>query len=167
MKIEMILKGDNMFFQRKKSLENQTKYIFFDIDGVLNTENTWKIPYQLIDTKIKLLAKLQTETNARLVLISTWRLGYDSNYDKCSEQIKKLIDLFKQNNIFISDITPILKNRSRDAEIERFLYFHPCDRYVVLDDDDSLYIHKENIVKIDSKIGLTHQNIKTAKAHLM
>lgn len=153
-------------FQKQKIQTAKTKYIFLDIDGVLNTEDSWKKPYQVFDSRVSLLSDLCKETNAKIILISTWRVGYDKEYDKCSEQIKNLIDSFSKYGIRIYDITPVLKGRSRDDEIERFLYFHPCDSYIILDDDTSIYKNTQNIVKINAKTGLTNQNIKDAKSKL-
>lgn len=153
-------------FQKQKSQMNKTKYIFLDIDGVLNTEDSWKIPYQVSDSRVALLSDLCKQTKAKIILISTWKTGFSSEYESCTEQIKSLRDCLKQYDIRIHDITPSLKGRSRDDEIERYLYFHPCDAYVILDDDMSIYKKTKNMIKVNAKVGLTSQNIKEAKVML-
>ncbi len=63
------------------------KIIFLDVDGVLNCHNTfkkqhekyiktgiWEIEIEL--SKVKLLKQIVDNTNAKIVLSSTWRLSW-------------------------------------------------------------------------------------------
>lgn len=152
----MELERENNMLKEKTGIY---RYLFFDIDGVLNTEASWKKPYQLSEEKIGLLAELCRNTGAKPVLTSTWRLGYSEDYEECSEQIKRLIDMFAVHGISIFAATPVLKGRSRDKEIERFLYFHEDNGYVILDDDESLYENSKNLYRVDCKTGLTKKDI--------
>ncbi len=61
------------------------KIIFLDIDGVLNSDNwlqseaskTGSYPENKFDPNaVRLLNKMVQQTNAKLVLTSTWRLQY-------------------------------------------------------------------------------------------
>lgn len=122
------------------------KYLFLDIDGVLNHEE-WYInrvhnPHRAYKewwencfdpACVERLNKILEETGARLVVSSSWKL--DSNLKYYFHILGIPIDF---------DITPSLTLRSVDGnttwpnrgdEIDAFLKDHPCDGYVILDDD--------------------------------
>ena len=53
------------------------KYIFLDIDGVLNTKASWSTkPYDLDTNSISVLGDICKKTGAIIVLTSTWKTGY-------------------------------------------------------------------------------------------
>ena len=137
------------------------KYIFLDIDGVLNTKRSWNTNYSLDLSKVRLLSKVVNNTNSKIVLTSTWKNGYDKEHPENSEpHIRKLLSVFRDNNIILVGTTPDLKGRSRDKEIERYLYFHPVDKYIILDDDESIFDSKKNLYLINYNIGLTEKDCK-------
>jgi len=90
------------------------KVIFLDIDGVLthisytNTEN-----YDLDEEKIKLLKKIINKTEAKIVLISSWRntnlINNEEVHLKC---YWKLIEVLKKYNIEIYSETPKIKTKT-------------------------------------------------------
>lgn len=109
--------------------------IFLDIDGVLNRKEQWKIPYSLDKNCIKNFCAYAKRKNAKIVLTSSWRTGFISTkHEENLPQIKRLEKLLAEHGCEIADKTPILKGRTRDKEIERYLYFHPDD-YQIIDDD--------------------------------
>lgn len=122
------------------------KYLFLDIDGVLNHED-WYVnkvkAYKKIHVHwwedcfdpecVKRLNQILDETGARLVVSSSWRLDMD---------LPMYFEHFGITKDF--DITPSLtyedKNGNvnwpdRGEEIDAFLKDHPCDNYVIIDDD--------------------------------
>lgn len=117
------------------------RYCFFDVDGVLNTSKDWKIQMyslqpKLVDNFCKYLIKHKYEP----VLISSWRAGFiEPNHSDNSPQIKRLEKMMAERGIVLKFKTPILKGRTRDAEIERFLYYNPAENYVIIDDDRTEY----------------------------
>ena len=46
------------------------KYIFLDIDGVLNTQDSWIRLYQINQALVKRLSQVVEKTNAKIVDIS-------------------------------------------------------------------------------------------------
>lgn len=145
------------------------KLIFLDIDGVLNKKSQWSRPYSLADDCIEQLAKLVKETGALVILVSTWKTGLDIPDNKIvvveqsenhTEQINRLIGKLEQYGVGISGKTSHLPGRTRDREIERFLYFVEASTYVILDDDMSIYDSKEHIIKINENTGLTGSNVR-------
>lgn len=122
-------------------------FIFLDIDGVLNTKSQWNRMYPLNAECIKYFAEFCKKVNGTIILTSTWRPGFvATNSPENTPQIKQLEDLLAIYDLCITDKTPVLKGRSRDKEIERYLYFHPTDDYIILDDDKNIFaiISKNN-----------------------
>lgn len=142
--------------------------IFLDIDGVLNTERFIKYQvenhesdYYLADYNfdpicMNNLKSLIDETNALIVLSSSWRLN------------NKLIDIilgnFKQYGIDkgILDITPLL-HTTRGLEINHWLNKQSCKdiNYVILDDED-FDIKDSNLVKCNPYYGFTKNELNQA-----
>ena len=126
-------------------------YLFLDIDGVLNHETWYRdVVYpnrsnyiggrdnyilSCFDPEcVKRVNTILAETGARLVVSSSWRID------------NKLKDDFERIGLPTDfDITPIkhwtqMKSideewATRGEEIEEFLESHPCNNYVIIDDD--------------------------------
>ena len=162
------------------------KFIFLDIDGVMN-HNDWfqskecqDIPkieerrnYQRwFDPKcVALLNTLTDFTGGKIVVSSTWRLG------KSPQQLQ---EIFKEVgiNAEVYDKTPRLQidnslsdnskviNLPRGLEIELWMeeiYNGKVDSYVIFDDDsDMLYSQKDNFIHVNCLHGLTERD--TGKA---
>jgi len=141
------------------------KYCFFDIDGVLNTSNQWKHLYSLNEKCIHEFCHFVKANNLTPVMTSSWRTGFVSTLNPDNlPHVKQLEQLFQQYNVTIADKTPVLNGRSRDKEIQRFLYFHPCDNYMIIDDDSSEYdvLTNKNYF-VDAQIGFTNADARTLK----
>lgn len=150
------------------------KVIFLDIDGVLNSmdwykrrtrvkSETWdQYHAQEFDpVALALIKRVISETGARVVLSSTWRLSEEG------------VTFIKGLGIDILDCTPRLPRPSgssveyceRGKEIQVWLDERmqqaeaPCemiDRYVIIDDDtDMLPEQTEYCFHTDNKFGLT------------
>lgn len=104
------------------------KILFLDIDGVLNsrrTKNPRKLPYIVDPRNREWLRTILRETNAKIVLSSTWR------YDPVG------LLAAKHFQIGFIGITPDLPKQPRCAEIKAWLKHRPwVKRFAVLDDED-------------------------------
>lgn len=180
------------------------KVIFLDIDGVLNHEEWYKKPeviamskrpgfkgsekeYHFDPESWKWVQKLIDETNAKIVLSSSWR-WYD---------LQSTIDDFKGTAFQpildnLVGVTPALLSRCRGEEIRRFfdivtgnitqnlpgfkafLLNHPLetitkthqtiDAYVIIDDaSDVTKEQKSHLVQVDSWVGMQEADYKKAK----
>lgn len=140
-------------FHKKQLLE--PGFCFFDIDGVLNTESDWQFRYYFRKNLVKKFCEYCKKYNYEPVMISSWRTGFmgPDHFDNLPH-IKKLEEEFKNNGITLKYKTPVLKSKSRDQEIERFLYYHPVSRYIIIDDDKNEYgtITDHNHF-VNSKVG--------------
>ncbi len=158
------------------------KVIFLDIDGVLNTQQTFKDIYEeyqeshkrrveLDEIRIAYLSEIVKKTNAYIVLISSWRIfGHmeDGIFVPTNKRTVELQRLFAKYNIFIYDMTPFLE--SREEEIREWLYNHDVEEYLIIDDEAFNYNEEERerliktsfYLKNAPDIGLSEKHINEA-----
>ena len=77
--------------------ENTAIFIFLDVDGVLNQLQG---NYYLDSNCIKQLSRLCKKLDAKIVLSSSWRMGY-VHFGRCSPQIEALKEQFEKYEIRI------------------------------------------------------------------
>ena len=124
------------------------KIIFLDVDGVLNCSSDWSGPHAdsvstLDPVKCDELARVVRETEATVVLSSTWRLPF------AAKSRRKLVLWLKERDVIIHDFTPDLtigvigwgeaRRPMRGDEIKHWLDANASDfpdpRIVIIDDD--------------------------------
>ena len=171
------------------------KIVFLDIDGVLNSEE-WAdkcfnklVSDDICDSDvdsdaINRLIKFLDDTNAKIVLSSSWRsLNVQSTILEFStfnhELLKKLIP-------YIIGVTPrFYEYRKRGNEIKYWMDMLSTDynalvkrgyilenvelskdyRYVIVDDDSDM-LEGQNFVQTDFQTGLTDEDVNKIKAFL-
>lgn len=156
----------------KKRFSEKDILIFLDIDGVLNTSNSFNTKYEVYEKNIEALNQLIGKLLkhyylSKIVLTSTWRLGYDADFQKCSLQIQTLIRKLGNFNIQIFDKTPVYKEKTRDVEILRYIRGYQLDHndfnYIILDDDISVFdkavLDRLNFYKVNQHTGLIKEDI--------
>jgi len=160
--------------------------IFLDIDGVLNS-NFWNDSHQkeisdgtLIDEeKIKILAVLVKNTDARIVLHSGWRFWFDIDLKPLREESVRLVAMLKKEGLVIYDLTPDLTTEEirktkkfslvKADEILLWLQQHSdIDGWIVLDDLDlhNAEIERHQVVP-DQTTGLTIEDIEKAEGIIL
>jgi hypothetical protein len=141
------------------------KVIFLDIDGVVNCSTTKERIHGLIGVeqqKIALVKQIVHATGAKLVLSSTWRIGWfyedTSTHNTDVEEWHYLCDEFHKQGLEFLDHTPLHKDRHRGREIQEWLdnCNEEIEAYVVIDDDmwDIRELHKHHMVKTSYGYGL-------------
>ena len=120
------------------------KYIFLDIDGVLNSEHTLDQTSEhdasiISDQYLKNLKHIVEETDAKLVLSSSWRVYFNGDI-KNPNNIFAMILLASLNkhNLKLHDMTPFIKGQfsnERGLEIKTYIDQHNITDYVVIDDE--------------------------------
>lgn len=154
------------------------KVIFLDIDGVLNHDGCKeKIDgyYFVEEPLIMNLVNLVDATGAKIVLSSTWRLGWlemDSGLDtKEVRHFKALRDKLEDFGIEFLSRTPLMTPnndmRERGKEIKSWLEHwggEEIESFVILDDLDYPYLQPyiHNVVHTEFSDGLTKQNVREA-----
>ncbi len=132
------------------------KIIFLDIDGVLNSAETFeRMPGNIFGVDAKMLAILKrilSETEAEIVLSSTWRLS-----ERCRQELTNrglnwigcTPDLPRQGGVSSMErgyeIKHWLENQGKKFVIEK---------YCILDDDSDMLPHQPHF-KTSWKTGLT------------
>lgn len=143
------------------------KVIFLDIDGVLDTlDSGWKLDSVLIQR----LKDVVEETDAKIVLSSSWKIGCKDAEDfrKKMNHPPYLIDYRNELVMWLIDnVDDVTDNRgpARGNEIQRWIYNHKADieSYVILDDDSDMLDHQLfNFVQTDTYEGLTEREKKLA-----
>lgn len=140
------------------------KVIFLDFDGVLNSNkyfinSTENQPFFLEDEKMELLKNIINETNAKIVLSTSWREIWGIDL----EISKKLKEYFDSYNIDIFDVTPCI-NYNRVDEINFWIKQHKIRSFVILDDITGPWYNLESnviVTNIDFQ-GLTEEHVKKA-----
>ena len=164
------------------------KIIFLDIDGVLATPEYLKDgQWALNPEKQKLLGEILVQTDAKIVLSSSWRY---STLKKTKEHMESEGFLFNDLLIgvtirayqFLERGTGIHLSIPRGVEIKQWIDTHIHSdngknwkrkklgkdfTYVILDDEsDMLLEHKDNFIHTKSNIGLTDDDVIGAVAIL-
>lgn len=152
------------------------KLIFLDIDGVLNNEDWYRYrakdaylltnnsdikAYNFDPDNWKWIEKLIQETDAKIVISSSWR----------SYSLKSTIDDFVNTAFepmikYIIGVTPYSFERHRGREIETFLNTTDLEieNYVIIDDDTDMLTHQlPHFVNVCYTNGMTENDYKKAK----
>lgn len=148
------------------------KLIFLDCDGVITTyKSGWKFDPE----KLELLKHILDETDADIVVSSSWR------YSTVKETLEKSFKDFPFKDRIV-DVTPRLNlpgkkgdwtffMPERGLEIDAYLNkltghdFHheKYVKYVILDDDpDFLWVQRNNFIRTDSYLGMSEEDVEKA-----
>lgn len=141
--------------------------VFLDIDGVLNsrqwlTRERVDDPFRPYDDEldpdaIRRLNRLCHETGARIVISSTWRLGY--------HDCESLLLGFAKHRMTapIVGMTPDLCGRPRGEEIAAWIGDNsPDSPFVILDDDSDMGELAIRLIKTSFETGLTDADVERA-----
>ena len=121
------------------------KYIFLDVDGVLNGNHSI-LKYELFPNYLNNLKILVDETKAKIVLSSSWKNFFYKENDKLVANIPKkrgdlLLEELSKLNLKIFDTTKIgYSTSTRGEEIQEWLdnYSSENYKYIILDDDNDM-----------------------------
>jgi len=153
------------------------KVIFLDIDGVLNyngckTETSSGSMF-VNDNKIKILKEIIDRTGAKVVLSSTWRIGW-KHLDMgltdtwAIRDFVELRDKLLEFEIKFYDKTPMFDKfmRRRGEEIQAWLDNHEdVDGYVIIDDLSGNWLRPcaSHLLQTSESRGLLEKHIKVAE----
>ena len=146
------------------------KLIFLDIDGVLNCIST-KARCQgcigIDDLKVKLLKQIIDNTNAKIVLTSTWKTEWNKNLEECDYAGKYLNNKLKKQKLWILDKTED-NGKNRGKGIYDWIKKYNVDNWLVLDDeifkdyDEEIVRHWVKTDFYDNNGGLQKNHIEKA-----
>ena len=141
------------------------RVLFLDFDGVLNSVGSF-----IYNNRMNLLGLTQVPTHESFCPVASSNLQYileelpdvqvvvSSTWRK-HKTINALKKIFETNNILpdrMIGVTPVDPDRYRGNEIKEYLDKHPeVTSFVILDDDTDMIPYMDNLVKTDSRDGLT------------
>ena len=121
------------------------KIIFLDIDGVLNSEKYEADRAENRDgdyidlSRVGLLADLVNATDAKIVLISSWRVDWNQDSKLCGNDGTYINQCLAKYGLFIMDKTPYFSFfTQRKKEILTWISQHcsQVESFVIFDDTD-------------------------------
>jgi hypothetical protein len=140
------------------------RYVFLDVDGVLNLPTTGYDAYDaginIEPAKLPLLKFLVDFTGSEIVLSSSWRCHRSSR-----EDIGRVLNDY---GMVYRNCTPDYKNSTtRGEEISAWLsiqHDRESIKYVILDDypPSQFAGHEKHLVSIDPQQGLTEKDVDKA-----
>ncbi len=142
------------------------KILFLDIDGVLNFRMFFKnspfpgfLDFERVDPSlIAILNKVIEQTQAKVVISSSWRL------DHSIEELQSFLSNFG----FIGEIidrTPAFtfKGKRRGDEINFWLNNNePVESFVIIDDSSDMTNLMDHLVQTSFETGITEENAQEA-----
>lgn len=134
------------------------KVVFLDIDGVLNSWRYDQIRMSLQDnideTRLPLLFRIVSSTDAKIVLTSSWRKHWERDFDKADSIGQHLNHLFEEYGLSIFDKTIESSDNNRTDEIRDWLSNNSVEQFVIIDDIafgwEELALH---LVRTNYRIG--------------
>jgi len=133
-------------------------YIFLDVDGVLNTKADWKRLYALNPACVKEFCEFIREIDKpKIVLSSSWRNGIARDGSRAAH-IEDLMKVLSDVGITNLEKTGVSPDGMRNREIEHYLKYHDADKYIILDDDVSLFEKRNKtagLYIVNSEYGFT------------
>ena len=129
------------------------RVIFLDIDGVLNnsaSKSHCGVYVGIDNDKVKRLKRIVDATDAKIVLSSTWRLGFNKNGNMLEHHITYMNRKFRECDLSVFDVTPDLGRNGafRGTEIKTWLDDHPdVESWIVIDDEEFPDFHKTRIIE--------------------
>ena len=146
------------------------KVIFLDIDGVLNTEAYRENPdvdyfeAPISEIHMCLLEYLVKQTDAKIVLSSTWREYWKKGKTQSDPFGVYINKLFSKYGLEIYDKTPELRDRSDEIDAWKKLHQGEVESYVILDDFDFEWSqeNEKHLVKTTDENGLDEDVVEKA-----
>ena len=155
------------------------KAIFLDIDGVIATPTSVRLNYLLgrgptnqwyDGVALTYLGRLVEQTGAVVVLTSTWREDLEHQNPMTKAIMDNLFAQLEAAGAPVSDLSPVLREADRSAEIGAWLDAHPCERYAIFDDlarfEDRPEVVEGHLVLIQDSDGIRFQHARQALAML-
>lgn len=153
----------------KERSDSAMKIIFLDIDGVLNnheTRTTTSDGWCFVDDElVARLKKIVDATDAKIVLSSTWLEGWHREDETLNDiSFTELRSKFKEFGLSIMSRTcDSWEHSNRGDEIQEFLdKREDIESFIILDDWNDVGMLVNRLVFIDSKFGLTDENVQEA-----
>ena len=128
-------------------------YIFFDIDGVLNSMDGWSMEnFPINPNCLKNFADtvnfFKTKYEVHLIMSSSWRDGFNFEGEGVhSPDVQDILNKLKKFDIEVEDKTPFLMQKNRADEINSYIVEHNLQDYKSLAIDDTKHLFGSSLEK--------------------
>jgi len=147
--------------------------VFLDIDGVLNTHDylvkqveqdgisSYQAQFNFCPDSLENLKQIVEETDAKIVISSTWRISFKCAYDDPHRKfwkaiMKNLASIGIHKRVI--GITPSLNDtRIRGEEIKSWLSNNQVNNFVIIDDDSDMVDLMNHLAKYSWSDGITKE----------
>ena len=142
------------------------RYIFLDIDGVLNNQafllaSDKNADLAIDENAVKTLGKICRKLKAKVVISSAWRVGWNNGGPRTT----RLRNLFAKYKIDVVGLTSTDTTFTRSEQIIMYVWDHfNCGDSWVAIDDEELQLSSRRFVKTDFYgEGLTMKHYKSIR----
>ena len=137
------------------------KYIFLDIDGVLNNSKTHddrKAPILLDNRNMKNLQRIIQITDSKIVLVSSYKDSWVKfTYSGQGIIGRFLVTAFSEYGLSVFDKTETTELfAGRGEGVKKYIENHETESFVIIDDSKSDYIEKglaDNLIQPNKESG--------------
>jgi len=157
------------------------RIIFLDIDGVLNCEHgisklyndagqvTVRTRTTCTENTINFHALLDMDVNIKIVISSTWRIGFKRDKNRMGETWNDLLgDKIASRIIGVTPRSDGIRGSEIKAWIKAHDYIDDQFKYIIIDDDtDILKSQKDHFVHTSYKFGFEEKHIEEAYIKLL
>lgn len=136
------------------------RIVFLDFDGVLNSEQSTQelgTRYRFARPSVTALNDVLRQSTAYIVITSSWRENWT---------LRENAEFLERDGVLPCRVvgkTPSLK-QERGLEIEAWLRSVPyaVASFVILDDHDDMAMHRERLIQVCPKVGLSSAHAQRA-----
>jgi hypothetical protein len=147
------------------------KFLFLDLDGVCNSQEWFQTQYIVLGRSVKTLHekldpvavnrinRITDATNAKIVLSSTWRMGFQGDVAKLSDFMKSVGFTGE-----VVGMTPVL-NHFRGGEISNWLINNDlagAAKFIIIDDSNDMGTLMSKLIRTDLLVGIQDEHVKLA-----
>lgn len=136
-------------------MKRTNKYLFLDIDGVMNSVEDNDLEADICERNILLLKQIVDKTNCTIIITSAWR--------KMRQKYNAVLRKLYSYGIKVYGETPSISAGSRGDEIKKWLSMfntEPIEKltFAVLDDEEVPDM-ENHLVKTDYWYGLQQEHV--------
>ncbi|MGN0005321.1 MAG: HAD domain-containing protein [Candidatus Gastranaerophilaceae bacterium] len=141
-------------------MKRTNKYLFLDIDGVMNSVKDNDLETDICERNILLLKQIIDKTNCTIIITSALR---NSSIPKMKEKYNAILRKLYSYGIEVYDKTPSISKGNRGDEIKKWLSMfntEPIEKltFAVLD-DEKVPDMENHLVKTDYWYGLQQEHV--------
>ena len=148
-------------------IELEKFYIFFDIDGVLNSANwdeeSFPIDLNCLKNFADTVNFFRKKYDVHLIMSSSWRDGFDLKNGH-SEDVAAILKKMQKFNLEVEDKTPFFIEKNRADEINFYIVEKNLQEKKCLAIDDTKHLFSsEKFFKLyitDAKIGFSRKDFE-------